>query len=283
KNEITFNIEHETPFIEVNAFKKLEGFIHGFSTRLGGVSEDIYKSLNLGFYLGDNRDKVMENYRRLTSAIGIDYKQISCPNQQHHTNVLVVTKEDAGDGITRALTHSDIDAQITNIPGIPLIVYSADCVPIMFADPVKKIIGTAHAGWRGTVAGIAARTVEKMQETYGCNPKDIHAAIGPSIGLNSYEVDDTVINGLKECKYIDMSREFDSSYELYINAEKPGKYMFNLQLTNELILINEGLSKDHIYQTNLCTMEHHDIFFSHRFTNGRRGLNAGMIQMILKN
>ena len=205
QNDITLNTEHGAPFVESCGLLKLEGNVHGFSTRLGGVSTGIYESMNLGFYLGDERENVMENYKRFSESLGVDYHRISCPNQVHKSNVLKVTKEDAGDGIVRELSHFEIDAQVTNVPDIPLIVYSADCVPILFADPVCKAIGTCHAGWRGTMQGIAAKTVHKMVVEYGCKPENIHAVIGPSIGPDNYEVDDVVINELKKCPYIERS------------------------------------------------------------------------------
>jgi YfiH family protein len=171
------NTEGEAPFIEIEGFSDMGCVKHGFTTRFGGVSQGIYESLNMGLHLEDNIDDVRENYRRIGSSIGIDSIRISAPNQVHKSNILVVTEEDAGDGIARELTHFDIDAQITNVKNIPLIVYTADCVPILLADPVSKVVGTVHAGWRGSVDGIAAKTVEKMVETYGCPPETIHAII----------------------------------------------------------------------------------------------------------
>ncbi len=304
-NNVTLNVEHDTPFVEIEGFKEMDFISHGFSTRLGGVSTGIYESMNLGIHLDDDKDLVIENYKRITEALGVDYKRISCPNQQHHDNILVVNEEDAGDGIIRDLTHNDVDAQITNVPSLPLIVYSADCVPILLADPVKKVIGSIHAGWRGTVMGIAAKTVKKMQEVYGCNPKDIRAAIGPCIGVDSYEVDETVIEEVKKCEFIDFSDDnvsflgasdtFDNefvivkgaakdgasgpSYGLYLTVKEKDRYMLNLWCINELILYNAGLTLGHIFNTELDTYEYHDIFFSHRFTKGRRGLNAGIISI----
>lgn len=325
------NVDGEVPFVELRGFKDLKCIRHGFTTRLGGVSTGIYESLNLGLHLEDDRTSVLENYRRLGKSIGIDYTRISCPNQVHKDNILVVTEEDAGDGIVRDLTHFEVDAQITNVRNIPLIVYTADCVPILLADPVSRVIASVHAGWRGTVAGIAAKTVEKMVEVYGCLPENIHAAIGPSIGPDNYEVDETVIEAIYNCPYLDMSednmtylgitkggvvsgseqkkKDRYADYEVYCHAgsfveggryvpeyykgivqPRRGaeyllfrtvslrkRYMLNLWNLNELILINSGLRMSNIYSAKLCTMQNHDIFFSHRYTGGRRGLNAGLI------
>lgn len=315
-NNIKLNTDSEVPFIEVEGFSEIPNIIHGFSTKLGGVSTGIYESLNLGLHLEDEEVKVLENYKRLGQSMGFDYKRISAPNQVHKTNILVVTEEDAGDGIARPLTHSEIDAQITNVKNVPLIVYTADCVPILMVDPISRVIATVHAGWRGTVEGIAAKTVEKMKEVYGCMPENIHAVIGPSIGPSNYEVDETVIKKMVECPYIDTNEDNiifeplqneDFTYSIrtgsYLRDKKPedyiglsqtnpgapyeifrtiklrDRYMLNLWNLNELILVNSGLRSRNIYQTKLCTMKHHDIFFSHRYTKGRRGLQAGIIML----
>ena len=315
-NNIKLNTNSEVPFIEVEGFSEIPNIIHGFSTKLGGVSTGIYESLNLGLHLEDEEVKVLENYKRLGQSMGFDYKRISAPNQVHKTNILVVTEEDAGDGIARPLTHSEIDVQITNVKNVPLIVYTADCVPILMVDPISRVIATVHAGWRGTVEGIAAKTVEKMKEVYGCMPENIHAVIGPSIGPSNYEVDETVIKKMVECPYIDTNEDNiifeplqneDFTYSIrtgsYLRDKKPedyiglsqtnpgapyeifrtiklrDRYMLNLWNLNELILVNSGLRSRNIYQTKLCTMKHHDIFFSHRYTKGRRGLQAGIIML----
>ena len=315
-HNIKLNTDGIAPFVEIEGFKDMSCIKHGFTTRFGGVSQGIYESLNMGIHLDDNIEDVKENYRRIGASIGIDPRRISAPNQVHKSNILVVTEEDAGDGIARDLTHFEIDAQITNVKNVPLIVYTADCVPILLADPVSKVIGSVHAGWRGTVDGIAAKTVEKMVEEYGCLPENIHAIIGPSIGPDNYEVDESVIKAMLECPYIDTSEpnvtfeplqnedfkyiihagsfvrdnmpedykgiittRIGTPYEVFRTVKILDKYMLNLWALNELILVNAGLRSSNIYQTKLCTMKYHDIFFSHRYTNGRRGLCAGIIEL----
>ncbi|MCR5632741.1 MAG: peptidoglycan editing factor PgeF [Eubacterium sp.] len=311
---MTLNIDDGVPFIQVEGFSDMSFIQHGFTTKFGGVSKGIYESLNMGLHLDDEKEDVMENYQRLGATMGFDYTRMSAPNQVHKSNILVVEEKDAGDGISRDLSHFEIDAQITNVKNIPLIVYTADCVPILLADPVSRVIGTVHAGWRGTVDAIAAKTVEKMGEVYGCLPENIHAIIGPSIGPENYEVDETVIKAMVECPYLDttednvtfeplqnddfkyiihsgsvyregMPAEYKGitltrlgvPYEIFRTVKIRDRYMLNLWNLNELILVNAGLKSRNIYQTKLCTMKYHDIFFSHRYTNGRRGLNAGII------
>ncbi len=263
------------PYIVCKDFE-LPGILHGFSTRLGGVSTGIYESMNLGIRLDDEREHVIENYRRLGESMGFDYRRLSLPDQVHETNILAVTEEDAGDGIMNAGAHHRIDAQITNVRNLPLIAYAADCVPILLADPVAGAVGSVHAGWRGSVSGIAAKTVAAMVSEYGCRPGDIHAVIGPSIGPDSYEVDDPVINAVKECAYIG-DTEKDRVFRPVPDNE--GKYMLDLWSLNEEILIKAGLPRGNIYKTGLCTLKHHDLFFSHRYTQGRRGLNGSVIML----
>ena len=301
-NTRILNMEGPAPFLQVKGFLDLRGIKHGFTTRLGGVSTGIYESMNMGLHLEDDVNLVMENYKRIGESMGIDPMRISCPNQVHKDNILVVKEEDAGDGIARELTHFEIDAQITNVKDVPLIVYAADCVPILLADPVSRVVGSVHAGWRGTVSGIAAKTVNKMCEEFGCLPENIHAVIGPSIGPDNYEVDETVINEVFACSFIDASednltvtqgrgKDFSVSvhvsdplgpgaaYEIFRTVKFRNRYMLNLWNLNELILVNAGLKSGNIYNTRLCTMKYHDLFFSHRYTNGKRGLNAGIISL----
>ena len=187
----------EVPYLTYPAFEKLEGIIHGFSTRLGGVSRGIYSSMNLSFTRGDEEEAVKENYRRIAQAIGFRTEDIVTSDQTHTANVRKVTEADRGKGITVPRDYQDVDGMVTNVPGLILATFYADCVPLYFADPVKRVIGLSHSGWRGTVAKIGKVTVEKMKEEYGCHPEDILAAIGPSICQDCYEVSEDVIEEFK--------------------------------------------------------------------------------------
>ena len=185
---------------------------HGFSTRLGGVSEGCFSSLNLGFHRGDREEAVQENFRRIAASMGVRCEDMVLSRQTHTTNVWVVTEEDRGMGMTCSMEYSKrasenpgrsasggfqleangklegVDGLVTNIPGICLVTFYADCVPLFFVDPVKKVIGLSHSGWRGTVGKIGRVTVELMQQQYGCEPCDILAAVGPSVCRDCYEV-----------------------------------------------------------------------------------------------
>ena len=177
-------------------FQKLsqysEDLMHGFSTRLGGISKNHLGSMNLSFTRGDERENVLENHRRFANALEYDETQLVFSNQVHLTNFHKVTKEDCGKGITRESDILEIDGLVTDEPGIPLITFYADCVPLFFYDPMKKVIAMAHSGWKGTVERIGAKMISYMKEEYHSNPKDIVCAIAPSICQKCYEVSEDV-------------------------------------------------------------------------------------------
>ena len=267
---VTLDTIGETPVISMEGFR-LPGIRAGFSTRLGGVSEGIYESMNLAIRRGDEDDKVFENYRRLSEALGVDWRRISGLDQVHKTEVLVVEEADAGEGVLRVREKLGYDAQITNVPGLPLVVFAADCVPILYADPVRNVVGSAHAGWRGAVAGIAAVTVRKMSEVYGSDPADIRVMIGPSAGPEGYEVDDTVAEeaGKHPVKQEDILRP----------SEQEAHWYLDLWRLNREILIGAGVREENIFCTGLSTLEYPGLFFSHRRAHGRRGLGVGIIAL----
>lgn len=180
-------------FLTYPAFENLPEIIHCFSTRLGGVSEGIFSSMNLSFTRGDNENAVKENYRRLGAAVGFAPEDVVSSDQTHTTNVRLVGAEDRGNGITRPRTFHDTDGMITNVPGVVLATYYADCVPLYFVDPVHHAIGLSHSGWRGTVGKIGKVTIEKMHQEFGSDPAELLTAIGPSICQDCYEVSEDVI------------------------------------------------------------------------------------------
>ena len=245
---------------------------HGFSTRVGGVSEGVCSTMNLSFSRGDDENAVRENYRRMANALDMEEDSFVFSQQTHTTNVRKVTLEDKGKGLTRKLDYQDIDGLISNVPGLCLSTFYADCVPLYFVDPVRKAIGLSHSGWRGTVGKIGAVTVRKMQKEYGSNPKDIIAAIGPSICQDCYEVSEDVI--------MEFQNNFDKKYwnELYYQKEN-GKYQLNLWKANEIVLEEAGVLKEHIAVTNLCTCCNHEMLFSHRATQGKRGNLAAFLAL----
>lgn len=246
------------------AFEQFPDIVHAFSTRLGGVSQGIYSSMNLSFTRGDEEEAVFENYRRLAAAVGFATEDIVTSDQTHTANVRVVTEVDRGNGITKPRPYTEIDGMITNVPGLVLATFYADCVPLYFVDPVHQAIGLSHSGWRGTVAKIGAVTVAKMQEEYGSDPKDIYSAIGPSICQDCYEVSEDVIQ--------EFQRVFDQKYwnSLFYKKEN-GKYQLNLWEANRQIMLESGIAEEHISMPGICTCCNPEFLFSHRASHGKRG------------
>ncbi len=251
-------------------FPKLEktGLVnHLFSTRIGGVSEGQYQSMNLSFNNGDNRENVLENYRRLCNCVDIDIKNLVLSRQTHTDNIKTVIEEHRGTGIFKD-SFCDIDGLVTDRPQVALVTQYADCTPLVFLDPVKKVIATSHAGWRGTVKEIGRKTVEKIQREFGSNPKDIITGIGPCIQSCCYEVDDPVYNEFVKLSYLDLSKIF--------THKENGRYMLNLVEANKQILINAGVLEENIDLSDICTCCNTDKLHSHRATGGKRG-NLGLI------
>lgn len=281
-NILQINENKGVTFLTYPALSKYEGFTHAFSTRLGGVSEGIYSSMNLSFTRGDDEEKVRENFKRFASAVGIEHDSIVMSDQTHTTNVRVVDKSDCGNGLTRKKNFFDTDGLITNVPGVTLFTSYADCVPLFFIDPVNKAVGLSHSGWRGTVGRIGKVTIEAMNKNYGSKPEDIITAIGPSICADCYEVSKDVAKafmdefGNRASEVVTNQKEY---YKLH-NINKPateGKYQLNLWQANKIILEEAGIKKDHISCTNICTCCNPDFLFSHRASNGKRGNLAAIL------
>ena len=245
---------------------------HGFSTRIGGVSEGIFSSMNLSFSRGDDEACVRENFKRMAETIGVEPNSLVFAAQTHTTNVRKVTAEDKGKGIVYPLDYQDVDGLITNESGICLTTFYADCVPLFFIDPVHKAIGLSHSGWRGTVGKMGQETLRRMREEYGTDAKDVIAAVGPSICQDCYEVSEDVIEKFKEA--------FDEIYwgELFYQKEN-NKYQLNLWKANEIILLEAGVPKENIAVTNVCTNCNSDVLFSHRATKGERGSLAAFMAL----
>ena len=264
KEHIFDEMEGAVPYLSFPMFRDTGLVTDGFSTRLGGVSEGCFSSLNLSFDRGDDRAAVAENFRRMGEALGVRCEDMVLSQQTHTTNIRIVTDEDRGKGITRERDYTDIDGLITNVPGICLVTTYADCVPLYFLDPVKKVIALSHSGWRGTVGKIGKKTVELMHDNFGSDPADILAAVGPSVCQDCYEVSADVIDRFKEV--------FDRSVWEELFYEKPdGKYQLDLWKANEKIFLEAGIRKDHIAVTNVCTHCNSEILYSHRAMGDKRG------------
>lgn len=266
---------HEKKGVIYLGFQALEetGLVtHGFTTRWGGVSRGIFSSMNLSFTRGDDPESVRENYHRIADAVGFSYDSIVCTDQTHTTNIRVAAEEDRGKGLTKEKDYRDIDGLITNVPGLVLTTFYADCVPLYFLDPRKKAIGLSHSGWRGTVNKMGKATVEAMTREYGTDPKDIIAAIGPSICQDCYEVSGDVADAFKRA----FPRETHSGM---IQDKKNGKYQLNLWKANELVMREAGIPEKNISLPNLCTCCNPRHLFSHRASKGKRGNLAAFLQL----
>ena len=268
-NTLKVNSKNSVVYLTFPKLDSAGGNNHGFSTRLGGVSEGIFSAMNFSSSQGDSTEAVLENFKRFCGAIGGDFKNVVLSDQTHTANIRVVTKEDVGKGLFCDRDYADIDGLVTNERGIILVTQYADCTPLAFFDPVKKVVAASHAGWRGTTKQIAKNTVEAMVNNFGCDPKNILCGIGPNISQCCYEVDDPVIDEVKKLGFLN----FDDCY-----YEKPsGKYMLNLKEVNRQILVHCGIKAENIDVADLCTCCNADIFHSHRATNGKRGTLALMI------
>lgn len=248
------------------------GIVNGFSTRIGGVSKEHLSSMNLSFHRGDDPANVMENHKRLGKAAGYDYRKLVFSDQVHETAIYKVTEKDAGKGITVTSDIISTDGLMTDQPGIPLMTFYADCVPVYFYDPIKKVVAMNHSGWKGTVKNISSHMIEMMNREYGSSASDIICAIGPSICQACYEVS------------LDVAEAFGAAYheEEYASMmidKGNGKYQLDLHKANYYNLINSGVLAEHIAVTDICTCCNPGLLFSHRASHGMRGNLGGFIML----
>lgn len=269
-NTVQVNMQGELCYI---TFPKLTGcgaVRHTFSTRLGGVSEGQFSTMNMSFRSGDKRENVERNYEILCGAVGIDTRHLVLTRQTHTANVRTVTAADCGTGYYKP-SFEDVDGLITNEPGVALVTQYADCTPLLFCDPVRRVIATSHAGWRGTVQKIGAVTVEKMVSEFGCRREDIIAAIGPCIGRCCYEVDTPVYKAFDK-----LGLDTDK----FFTVKDSEHWMLDLREANRQILVNSGVKNENIDIADLCTCCLHEELHSHRATAGKRGNLAAIIELI---
>ena len=237
---------------------------HCFTTRYGGVSTGSQSSLNLAIGRGDSPENVEKNLRILADALGFDPENYVMTRQIHSNWVRVVTEKDCSGFFHR--DYPECDALVTNTPGLALLVFTADCTPLLFHDPVTGAVGAVHAGWRGTVGSIAARTVEAMVEAFGCKIENIRAAIGPNIGQCHFETDADVPQAVLEA--------FGPEAAAFIQ-QRGEKYYIDLKQVNALCLRRCGVR--HIEISENCTYCESDRFWSHRVTRGDRGSQGAVI------
>ncbi len=261
----------ELPLFVYPALEQTGMVRHAFTTRQGGVSEGIFSSLNLSFTRGDRREDVAENYRRLARALGVDCESFVCSDQTHTTNVMRVGREDQGNGVLRERKFRDVDGLITDEPGVTLVTYFADCVPLYFVDPIHHAIGLSHSGWRGTAARMGQVTLEKMKQEFGTNAADTFCAIGPSICQSCYEVSEDVAEVFQA--------EFLGRESEILESKGKGKYQLDLWRANEIVLLEAGVPREQITVTEVCTCCNPKLLFSHRASKGKRGNLAAVLAL----
>lgn len=226
----------------------------GQSTRHGGVSIGPYASLNLSLHTDDDPEQVRENRRRLARDLGFTPDRYAGGRQVHGDRLRVVAEPGYWEGY---------DAFISATPGILLSVSVADCTPVLIYDPVAGAVGAAHAGWKGTVANIAAKTVAALQEHFGSRPADCWAYIGSCIDACDFEVD------------ADVADHFSTDYKNW-DADR-GKYFVDLKAANRAQLLQAGLAAGQIDISPFSTHSRNDLFFSHRADGGVTGRGLGVI------
>lgn len=259
------------PFLYFKRLAEHKSVKHGCSTRVGGVSEGCFSTMNLGFGRGDADENVLTNYDRLCNAMGFTKEQVVLPDQVHDTVVRRATKADCGKGIIKPRDYSNVDAQITDEPGVALVVFGADCVPVFFYDPVAKAIGTAHAGWRGTIGRIAEMTVQAMEKEFGSKRSDIEAYIGVSICGDCYTVGGNVAE--------QFLNEFPEATAQTDVQKEEGTCQLDLWQVNRIILEQAGVKPENIVIGGVCTKCHSDVLYSHRVQGNDRGSLAGFLML----
>lgn len=257
------NFVNGVGFLTFPPLSGLDFVNHAFSTRLGGRSTGVFTSMNLAFNRGDAAETVRENYRLFCSAAGFDYNTLVSSAQDHKTTVRCVTPKDCGIGIFREKDMESVDALVTNEVGVTLVTHYADCTPIYFADPEKKVIALAHAGWRGTVAKICEDVVDTMIEKYDCDAENMIAVVGPAIGRCCYEVDTPV--------YEQFAALTDIKPAYFTERIGAGKFIVDLKEANRRILLSAGLAEENIMVSDVCTKCNSGLLFSHRASRGQRG------------
>lgn len=235
------------------------GFVNACSCRLHGECDIVEGTLNLALHVGDDVEKVLRNRKAFAEAVGVDVERFTTCQQVHGSKVTLVTEELVGSGaVNFADTIADTDALITNLSDVPLMLFYADCVPVLLADLESGAIGLAHAGWRGTVANIGVKTLAAMGEAFGTKPQNVLVGIGPSIGACCYEVDDFV-------------RDQAQGYEEFFVSKGGGKYQLDLWGMNARQLVQVGVPAENIVVSGVCTNDDVELFCSYRAEQGKTG------------
>lgn len=259
------NEKNGVKYLTISEFQDTGLVRHCFSTRAGGVSTGEAAGLNLGFARKDTRENVLRNFQLLCDAIQVPAERLVLTDQVHGCSVRAATEEDAGKGIVRASDIRGVDALVTNVPNLPLCTFHADCIPLFLLDPVRRAIGLAHSGWKGTYLNIAKNTVETMQKQYGTNPADLLCGVGPSIGVCHFEVDEA------------LAQEFSQKYggRFIVQKQKP-----HVDLTAIVHQQLQDCGVQKVIQSGICTFCSKDLFYSYRGDRHRTGSLASVMMLV---
>lgn len=267
KHGFSIKEKNGVKYLTIPSFEKAGGIICAFSTRLGGVSEKPFDSLNFSLKREENKVNFNENLRRFGDAAGYDYSKAVIINYAHTNAVYYAKKEDAGSGIIKEPVPVICDGLCTDEPGLPLMTFHADCTPLFFYDKKRRAAVICHAGWRGVSAHMAQNAVASLV-SLGCRPADIIAAVGPCISVNNYEVGQDVCDIFKS--------EFGND----VIVKKDNKPYADLTLACLIDILNKGIPAENITVSDLCTYRESELFFSHRRDNGRTGAMAAVIEIV---
>lgn len=251
-------------YIKDEGLSKISGIRHGFTTAKGGFSSGKIEGLNLGFRVGDDRERVIKNYKAVAKDLDMSFDNMVLSRQTHTDNIRIVTKDDRGKGLTKESDIFDTDGLITNVKNTPLVIFTADCIPVLLADKYGRAVGAVHAGWRGTFMKIPKKAAELMATTYGVSPENIVAAIGPGIGQCCFEVGEEV------------AKEFDGSF---VKKGSNGKFFVDLWAANFAALCEAGVLPENISVSGICTKCNCGEFYSYRAMGDKTGRLGALIEI----
>lgn len=252
-------------------FMRAGGVVHGFASKLGGVSEGDFATMNLGIKRDDSKVSVRENYARFCAAIGSDVNSLVMTHQVHSDDVRTATRDDILPDLLDPIPY-ETDGLVTNEPGLCLVIYYADCIPVFLYDPKHRAIGAVHSGWRGTSMGIVLKAAEKMARLYGTEPSDLLAAIGPGIGPCCFETHNDVPDA--------MLARWGEGVRPFCVPNGKGKFNVDLKAIIRWQLAGLGVPEGNVETLEMCTGCHPELWWSHRKLGDRRGNHGAMIQLV---
>ena len=265
------HVLNDLEFFSFESFGRFPEVTNVAVSRKGGSSGGEFAELNLSLNAGDDPDVVLDNRARLSFVTGASPDLLTLGGQVHGVNVAVVPDDGIGGGGSGRFIP-ETDAMVTRAPDVPLVILAADCVAVSLYDPENGAAGIAHAGWKGTLGSIAARTVDKMKSEFGSDPASLHAGIGPSIGPCCYEVGEDVIGRFYAADRV-------TADEVLRAGKQRGTASLDLWKANKLVLESAGVPPENIEVAGLCTACNPEDFYSHRAEGGNTGRFAGLLMI----